>query len=201
MKQKIKYLAILLLLCLIGTDTTLAQEQHWQCDPYQWEYDMTAYVTLKLNNRPVADLAGYEIAAFCGGQCRGVATVQTSENDGQTATYGYLRIRSNRMSGDDITFRVYERLTDTEYDVEDYSLTFQSQEVVGLPSSPVTLHIANVLMGDADGDGRITVNDAAITISATFGTQPDNFNPTAADMDGDGRVTINDAILIINLTL
>lgn len=192
--------SILLLFCLFSTGTLRAQSQHWQCDPYAWEYDMTAYVTLTLDNVAVNNLTDYEIAAFCGTVCRGVATIQSSEKDGQTTTYGYLRIRSNQQSGETIIFKVYDKVSEKEYDVEDYSLNFQSQEVIGLPSSPVQLHIADVMLGDADGDGRITINDAVLTINATFGTDPEGFNPTAADMDGDGRVTINDAILIINQT-
>ena len=192
--------SILLLLCLFCSSTLRAQDQHWQCDPYAWEYDMTAYVTLTLNDRAMNNLTDYEIAAFCGDECRGVATIQTTEKDGQTATYGYLRIRSNQQSGENITFKVYDKVSENEYDVEDSSLTFQSQNVVGLPSSPEQLNIAVSMLGDADGDGRITINDAVLTINATFGTDPTGFNRIAADMDGDGRVTINDAILIINLT-
>ena len=192
--------SILLLLCLFCSGTLRAQGQHWQCDPYAWEYDMTAYVTLTVNDKAVNSLSDYEIAAFCGDECRGVATIQTTEKDEQTATYGYLRIRSNQQSGENITFKVYDKVTENEYDVENYSLTFQSQSVVGLPSSPEQLNIAVLMLGDADGDGRITINDAVLTINATFGTDPTGFNRIAADMDGDGRVTINDAILIINLT-
>lgn len=199
MKAKFKYI-IASLLCIISTGSLYAQGQHWQFDPYAWEYDMTAYVSLTLNNKTVDNLTDYEIAAFCGTECRGVATIQSSEKDGQTTVYGYLRIRSNQQAGETISFKVYNSVFEKEYDVDDYSLTFQSQHVIGLPSSPVVLPFADVMMGDADGDGRITINDAVLTINATFGTDPAGFNRLAADMDGDGRVTINDAILIINLT-
>jgi uncharacterized repeat protein (TIGR02543 family) len=57
-----------------------------------------------------------------------------------------------------------------------------------------------VMLGDVDGDGRITINDAVLTINATFGSDPSGFISEAADMDGDGRITINDAVLIINKT-
>jgi hypothetical protein len=56
------------------------------------------------------------------------------------------------------------------------------------------------MLGDVDGDGRITINDAVLTINATFGSDPSGFISEAADMDGDGRITINDAVLIINKT-
>ncbi len=133
--------SLLLLFCLLSTGTLRAQSPHWQFDPYAWEYDMTAYITLSLNNQTVDNLNDYEIAAFSGAECRGIATLQTSEKDGQTITYGYLRIRSNQQSGETITFKAYNSVSDKEYDVEDYSLIFQQQEVAGLPSSLIVLSI------------------------------------------------------------
>lgn len=47
MKRILKY-AIVSLLYLINTGTLHAQEQHWQCDPYAWEYDMTVCFFVEL---------------------------------------------------------------------------------------------------------------------------------------------------------
>lgn len=140
MKTTLKYF-VLLLLCFFSAGTMQAQSQHWQCDPYVWEYDMTAYVTLTLNNKAVNNLTDYEIAAFCGSECRGVATIQTSEKGENVTTYSYLRIRSNQQSGETITFKAYNKVFDKEYIVEGYSLTFQYQGVIGLPSSLIQFPI------------------------------------------------------------
>ena len=102
---------------------------------------MTAYVSLTLNDKAVSNLADYEIAAFCGSECRGIATIQTSGKEGNTVAYYYLRIRSNQQSGETITFKAYNKNNNTEYDVDNYSLTFHSQEVVGLPSNLLQLSI------------------------------------------------------------
>lgn len=166
----------LFLLCLFYNGTLSAQNQHWQCDPYAWEYDMTAYIVLNLNNEAVSNLADYEIAAFYGTECRGVATIQSSEKDGQTTTYGYLRIRSNQQAGETITFKTYDKVSAKEYDVENYSLVFQSQSVIGLPSSPVLLsffedYTISVSSSDeAKGtvDGSITAKyGIEVTVTAT----------------------------------
>ena len=91
---------------------------------------------------------------------------------------------------------------DSTKNINNGTITFSTDGIVGYPSVPQIFDVSadNVLLGDADGDGRITINDAVLTISATFGTDPVGFVRVAADMDGDGRVTINDAILIINQT-
>lgn len=152
MKKILKY-AIVSLLYLINTGTLHAQEQHWQCDQYAWEYDMTVCFLLNLNNLAVNNMADYEIAAFCGTECRGIASIQSTEKDGQAAIYGYLRIRSNQQSGEVITFRAYDSVSEKEYDVEDYTLTFQAQNVIGLPSAPVQFSIlrdCNISVSSAD---------------------------------------------------
>ncbi len=54
-----------------------------------------------------------------------------------------------------------------------------------------------VLLGDVDGDGRITILDAAYIRRKLAGIPiPFGFNDTAADTDGDGNVTILDATCI-----
>ena len=83
--------------------------------------------------------------------------------------------------------------------VEDVTVSFSSSGVVGLPSNPIILNL-NYMPGDADGSGRIDINDVTLAIQATFGTIPTNCNAAACDMDGNGRIDINDVTLIINLT-
>jgi hypothetical protein len=112
-----------------------AQDTHWSVNIYDFQYDMTVYLALNVDGEAVTDYSNYEVAAFCGDACRGVATVQTAEGK----SYCYLRIRSNQASGETITFKVYVKDIDSEGDVEDYSMTFTSQSVQGMPSSPVTL--------------------------------------------------------------
>ena len=197
MKTKFK-IFILLLLCLIMSGVSQAQAPHWQCNPYGWQYDMTAYVTVLNKSNPVSQLTDYEIAAFCGDECRGVATVQTAEKDGNEAVYGYLRIRSNQQSGETITFRIYDRQADREFDVENTSLIFQSQEVVGLPSDPLILAV--VLKGDVNGDGTITAQDALLVLqleAKKVGPTDDGIVYEAADVNGDGKVSAQDASLIL----
>jgi hypothetical protein len=103
---------------------------------------MVAYVTVALDGAVVTNLSDFEIAAFCGDECRGVADVLVAEKDGLRTTYGYLRIRSNVLQGEDVTFRCYQKSLNKEFEVSDASVPFLSQSVVGMPSSPKILHLA-----------------------------------------------------------
>ncbi len=104
--MKTYFRMIILFLSLLLTKGADAQDSHWQCDTYAYEYDMAVYFTLD----GVAVLNNYEVAAFVGDECRGVGEVVTSETTGgQTVTFGYLRIRSNSPSGETVTFKCYDK--------------------------------------------------------------------------------------------
>ena len=128
-------------LCLLLPIGVGAQgAQHWTLDPYAYQYDMTAYITVAVMGNAVSDLSDYEVAAFCGEECRGVSKIQSVEKDGQTTMYGYLRIRSNHVQGENITFKVYQKSLDVELVTFDNTVIFKSQDVIGLPSSPLIIN-------------------------------------------------------------
>ena len=138
MKTRKQIIALcLMLLCHVGTKAQ--GSTHWQCDIYAYEYDMTVYYTLTYNDEAVADMANYEVAAFCGEECRGVGEVQTvTLTDNSTVNYGYLRIRSNQTSGEEISLMVYDKTLDVESHIIE-TFTFKSQDLAGMPSSPTEL--------------------------------------------------------------
>ena len=123
---------------------------HWAIDIYDYQYDMTAYVALQVDGTPVtaATCGDYEVAAFCGSECRGVAEFRTAGTDGQQTLYGYLRIRSNEASGETVSFRVYCRSAAMEFAVDDVTLTFADNAVSGMPSSPLVLRVVTVAEWD-----------------------------------------------------
>ncbi|MBQ8466187.1 MAG: hypothetical protein IJ546_00660, partial [Prevotella sp.] len=95
MKKKILFTLISVLLPL----SLWAQESHWQCNPGDFEYDMTVYVSIELDEATITDLSNYEIAAFCGNECRGVVSANDIMETG-TAQVGYLLVRSNSSSSE-----------------------------------------------------------------------------------------------------
>ena len=184
------------LCCVLAMGAQAQDAPHWSVNMYDYQYDMTAYVTLVVDNEGVTDLSGYEIAAFCGTECRGVATVETVTSGGQQKSYAYLRIRSNQEQGETITFKVYEKSKKREFNIENGSMTFKSLDVQGLPSAPVQLALSRVIPGDANGDGEVDLTDASIVFDFYMGEEMSEFFEAAADFDGDGTVDLTDAVLI-----
>lgn len=61
-----------------------------------------------------------------------------------------------------------------------------------------TVSVKKSTLGDTDGNGRYTINDAVCIINNILNQPNSNFVKNAADLDGNGRITINDAVLLIS---
>lgn len=183
-------------LCAMFYQGAFAQETtHWTCSPNDFQFDMTAYIALTNDGVAVTDYSDYEVAAFCGDECRGVGEVQTVG----TTSYIYMRIRSNAASGEDITFKVYTKSDDIEADVEEYTMPFVSQGVQGMPSSPVVLNFVPYILGDVDGNKKINISDAVRIIDyILYGT---SINMKAANVNKDSKVNVSDAVAIVDMIL
>ena len=189
---------IMTLLCSLLTTAAWAQDTHWTVSPYDFQYDMTVYFDLTADGEAVTDYSDYEVAAFVGDECRGVGTFQTASS----TTYGYLRVRSNQASGEDITFKVYVKSINMEVDVKDFSISFVSQSMQGMPSSPVVLNFEPYTPGDANGDGEINASDLALMRNSILGRAiTSTFIEAAADANGDGEINAADLALTRNKIL
>lgn len=176
-----------------------AQESHWSCNIYNYQYDMTLYPELQLDGSTVKASADYEVAAFCGDECRGVAEVDTVP--GTDKTYYYLHIRSNATEGETITFKYYHTKTGEE-SVLNETLDFVSLSVTGYPSAPFALTGGSaVILGDVNGDNEIDVVDVIDLIDYILGAEPETFMSAAADVNSDGEVDVVDAIDLIDIIL
>jgi hypothetical protein len=100
---------------------------------------MTLYAELSLDGTTIVQ-EGYEVAAFCGEECRGVATVETIA--GTDKAYYYLRVRSNVVEGEIISFKYYDIALNREVEVAE-TINFASQAILGYPSTPFTLTKVN----------------------------------------------------------
>ena len=177
-----------------GTETVAdgfrASAMPWLFSPYDYQYDMTAYVSLTVNG-VAADYSRYAVGAFVGDECRGVATFTTQSG----YTWGELRIRSNAATGETVSFKAYDITTGTATDCGE-TLAFTSLGVAGLPSSPFALSTtaASQMAGDMDGDGKITIADVkALTEYYLSGGS----YKTVCDVNGDGVLTVADITALI----
>lgn len=190
MKQKFFSIIVVLLMSV----SAQAQTPHWQHNPHDYEYDMTAYVSLKY----YPDLSNYEIAAFCGEECRGVAEIMDTDK----RQVGYLRIRSNASSDEVITFKVFIKDRQEEVNLDSDPVSFSANTTLGTPSKPFLLQIPGAYMpGDVNGDGEVTVYDITRIVNYILTGEDTNFNYAAADMNNDGEVTTFDITQIVSIIL
>ena len=149
---------------------THAQSSHWQFDAYAYRYDMTAYVSLSIDGEIVTDYSDYEIAAFCGEECRGIASIQKVEKEGTEKNFGYLRIRSNQDTDETITFKVFKMSTNQEMNVYNTSVVFRSQQLVGMPSTPMILPIVHFSVSVSCDETLGTVSGGGVYVAGSTAT-------------------------------
>ena len=172
---------------------TAKAASHWTCDSYAFQYDMTAYVQLTDGGFPLQDYSDYEIAAFVGDECRGIAQIVEA-----TKPYGLIRIRSNEVNGDHVYFKVYRFSIYEEITIYDVGIEFVSQGIEGLPSAPLSLELTHqFLVGDTNGDGEVNIADLNALIDAVLG----NDYGRVFDVNGDGEVNIADVNALIDIIL
>ncbi len=177
-----------------------SQSSHWSCNIHAYQYDMTVYLQLKIGNIVLTDYSDYEVAAFCAEECRGVSTALTTNPSGESTSVLRIRVRSNNTNGDKISFKVYQKSVDKETQLADI-VTFESLAVIGLPSEPLTLQFSDILLGDANNDGKVSITDAVCIVNKILGNPPSVFREDLADYNLDGKVSITDAVAIVNKIL
>ena len=62
-------------------------------------------------------------------------------------------------------------------------------------------HVNNVLMGDVNGDGSVTIQDVVLLVDYTLNKPVTGFVIEAADVTGDSQINISDVVAIVNLVL
>lgn len=90
-----------------------------------------------------------------------------------------------------------------EYDIaiDDVELATSSFETLKPSGSVSGLIVNDVLLGDVNGDGKVSIFDAVQVVNYIIGNNPTDFIEEAADLDGNGKKTIFDAVSIVNIIL
>ena len=190
---------LVFLLALLGA--VVVRGQHWTCLAEDFRYDMTMYVVVELNGNRVVDYSGLEVGAFVGEECRGVMEVQELVVGGERVCFGYLRLRSNVTAGERFSFRLYMEGGEREVELTaDREIEFESEGLLGLPSSPVVLRGEYDARGDVNGDGRVTIADVTALVNIVIGRSSAE-NAENADVDGSGEVTVADVRALVEVVL
>lgn len=167
---KLTYTLITLLMIVLNGAEVFASAP-WTANPGDYRYDMSLYLDFSFVAEKM-DYSKYEVAAFCGDQCRGIAEVLPLDNGNECL---YLRARSNQVSGETMTFKYYNKETQEVRPVDDVSFPFEADSRIGYPSEPyevtVIVHFdVNLTAGDGgtiDNTGGRFVEGTELTVVAT----------------------------------
>ena len=165
MKKKILFSLLSILLPL----SLWAQEAQWQCNPHQYQHEMTACVVLKASGAVVTDYTNFEVAAFCGDECRGVTDFVLYGG----VQKGYLRIYGNQ-DNEVITFKAYDKTAKKVMAIPDSQISFQNDATQGTPEEPIvltalydfTVIVAKTGNGSVS-EGAVVREGNSITLTAT----------------------------------
>ena len=85
--------------------------------------------------------------------------------------------------------------------VKNIELTTTDEQICVQSSCSATLTVSDIKVGDANGDGKVSITDAVAVVNKVLGKPSASFRADAADVTGDGRITITDAVAIVNIVL
>ena len=160
-----------MLCCLLmASSIAKAQDPHWTCDERSYEYSMTLYVSASLYHNDITEFENYEIGAFCGEECRGLLSKQKTGD----LVYGYLRVRSNAVNGETVTFKLYDKQNEKVIPCSN-TVPFVANERKGYPSEPYQLYFgdgyivsvesSNIAYGTVTGGG-VYDSGSQVTVQA-----------------------------------
>ena len=165
-------MAIVALLMAFFHSVTASAADTWSVNPSAYRYDMSLYLDVAFATGEKLDYAQYDVAAFVGDECRGVAEVLALPNGNNCL---YLRARSNSENGEQMSFRYRDKSTGEVKDIENVNFSFKSNERLGYPSSPyevkiVIYHDVAISAGDGgtvnESGGRLA-EGTTLTLTAT----------------------------------
>jgi hypothetical protein len=153
------------------TGITAVAQPSWTVNPNLYDYSMTVTGKIVIDGIVSVDQNDV-IAAFIGGECRGVVNVkyQSTLKD----YFVFLMIYSNNPTGS-ITFKVFDASENKEFDVSS-TLSFAVNGIVGSVSSPHEFSVttktyeAKILsfsISDQEGSASISTNNIYLTQKLT----------------------------------
>lgn len=196
MKSKIRKLVCLAcMLAMAMVAYAEGNESGWTVNPYDYQYQMSIYARLVIEDNDVTADNNYEVAAFVGDECRGVATIQSQGG----YTWLWMFVRSDEASGEKISFKVYDKTTEKEKRIAE-TVDFVSDGKIGEASSPTTFTLAKYTLGDVNDDGEIDISDVQELINLILYTDLQDVSP-ACDFNEDGETDISDVQNLITYVL
>lgn len=171
---------------------------------FQFDLELPAGVT-------VAEDGGKLLAALTGNAVNTHSISSTKVSDGLyrfvVTPQGSRAISQANGDGMTITIDVADDVAVGTYTmtIKDIEMTVKKTvnvfEDLHPKNSTATLTVTEAVMGDVNGDGRVSVTDVISMNSYILEEVPAQFIRKVADLNGDGKVTITDIVKVIDIIL
>jgi len=161
--NKFRPIILVFLFCQLAKISSAQVPSTWTVNPSAYTYQMS--VTAKANQACVdlADANNY-VAAFVGGQCRGVIKTNTSVGPNML---GLLTIKSNVVSGEKVSFQIYKASSNTVLNVLD-SVVFSQGASIGTLSSPFMFFTNHAPTDISIGTYTVNENTPLATVASSL---------------------------------
>lgn len=161
--NKFRPIILVFLFCQLAKVSSAQVPATWTVNPSAYTYQMS--VTAKVNEACVdlTDANNY-IAAFVGGQCRGVVKTNTSIGPNML---GLLTIKSNVVSGEKVSFQIYKASSNTVLNVLD-SVVFSQGASLGVLNTPFMLYTNHVPTDISISTYTINENTPLATVASSL---------------------------------
>ena len=160
-------LFILMMMVCLSAFAGLRSDDVWTLNPSDFRYDMSLYFTV--GSKDFEDLEAYEIGAFIGDECRGIAEKIELPEGG---SYLYMRIRSNQDQPDEaVTFFARDKKTGKTVSLkgaESKEFLFKPDTMVGLPSAPFVLIAYYDVTVKAGEHGSVDFTDGSYAVGTVL---------------------------------
>lgn len=171
---------------------------------FQFDLELPTGVT-------VAEKDGKLLAALTGNAVNTHSISSSKVSDGLyrfvVTPQGSRAISQATGDGMTITVDVADDVAVGNYDmtIKDIEMTVKHTgnvyEDIHPKNSTATLTVTEAVMGDVNGDGRVSVTDVISMNSYILEEEPAQFIRKVADLNGDGKVTITDMVQVIDIIL
>jgi hypothetical protein len=171
---------------------------------FQFDLQLPTGVTVAENN-------GNLMAALTGNAINTHSISSSKVSDGLyrfiVTPQGSRAISNDNGDGMTITIDVADNMISGVYDmtIKDIEMTVRKTgnvfEDIHPKNSTAKLTITEAVMGDVNGDGRVSVTDVISMNSYILEEEPAQFIRKVADLNSDGKVTITDMVMVIDIIL
>ena len=149
------------------------------------------------------DSNGYGIQTSSRAQNHTVAVARRSDGSTRVIIYSLDGASFNENDGLLLTLPIItrENVGDYKVEVKNINISGPNSFNFSAPDYMATIHVADYPLGDSNGNGIVSIQDATNTVDEILERWTDRFIRKAADVNGDGVITVSDVTGTVDIIL